>query len=71
MGGPRSDVWGGGGLYSDVQGIMDNSHMGTPPEQNDITFPPLHWRAVKTNLKKLAKADIWRSRLRGTPTETF
>ena len=32
---PRSDIWGnragGGGLYSEVQGIISNCHMGTPP----------------------------------------
>ena len=25
----------GGGLYSEVKGIMDNGHMGISPEQND------------------------------------
>ena len=31
----RSDIWGnragGGKLYSEVQGIISNCHMGTPP----------------------------------------
>ena len=43
--GPRSDGWDGGGrslksdvggvLYSEVQGITGNGHMGTPYEQTE------------------------------------
>ena len=39
-----------GGLYSEVQGIMGNGHMGIPYEQTDASeniFPQLRWRAVK------------------------
>ena len=40
----------GGELYSEVQYIMGNGHM--PPPNRDtcenITFPQLHWQAVKT-----------------------
>ena len=39
LGGPKSDVggqdWGWEGLYSKVQCIMGNGHMGTPWRQND------------------------------------
>ena len=41
----------GGGLYSEVQCIMGNGHIGTPYEQTDtsenIIFPQLRWRGVK------------------------
>ena len=27
---PASDIWWGGGVYSEVQCIMDNGHIGSP-----------------------------------------
>ena len=40
-----------GGLYSEVQGIMDNGHVGTPVNRmtdtcENTTLPQLRWRAV-------------------------
>ena len=64
MGGPRSYVQEGcranRSLYSEVKGITGNDHMRTTPScgqkewqthiTENITFPQLHWRAVKIKL---------------------
>ena len=48
-----------GSVYSEVQCIMGNGHMGTPPWTHthkhtceNITFPQLRWRAVTRGLCK-------------------
>ena len=49
----------GGGLYSEVQCIMGNGHIGTPYEQTDtsenIIFPQLRRRVVKIMDTKTGK----------------
>ena len=47
-----SHVWeGAGAMYSEVQCIMGNGHMGTPQNRmtdtcENITIPKLRWRAA-------------------------
>ena len=64
--------WVPGGLYSEVQCIMGNGHMGpaSPSLRIDttenVTFPKLGWRAVKTvknkNLHRLLICSDFRSK---------
>ena len=46
-----------GGLYSEVQYIIGNGHMGAPPPSNrmtdtceNMTFPELHWWGGKRTI---------------------
>ena len=54
---------GEGVLYSEVQCIMDNGHMGSPCEQTDtsgnITFPQLRWRTVIIVVHKVLTLFHW------------
>ena len=50
-------VEGEGTLYSEVQCIMDNGHIGTHRQTDtteNITFPKLRWPAVKKSIYAVA-----------------
>ena len=61
-GGAMSDAGLGRALYSKVQWIIGNGHMGTPCEQTEtsenITFPQLRWRAVKMGFQNCVENFI-------------